>query len=74
MALADEELLSAQQVADLLGMALSTVIRHFADYPGVIDIGPPRHTRRKGRRTHRILRIPRSVLNRFLYERKVNHG
>jgi hypothetical protein len=64
----DPEYLTPQQVAEKLNISLSTVMRRFADEPGVVDIGP-----KSGRdtRPHRVLRIPRGVLLRVLHERRV---
>lgn len=70
----EDQLLTVDQVAKILAVDSATVIRRFENYPGVVDVGPrSREQIRRGRRPYRRLRIPRSVLNRFLYERKI-HG
>lgn len=65
---AEPEFLTAQQVADTLNVSLSTVLRRFSQEPGVVDLG--RAGRRRGQRPYRMLRIPRGVLSRFLYEHR----
>jgi hypothetical protein len=51
-----------------LNVSVTTVTRQFATLEGVLDLGSPTscHKRRK-----RILRIPRSTLERYIAERKV---
>jgi hypothetical protein len=63
-----EELLTPAEVAKILKVSLNTAIRRFENVPGVIDLGSAEETHK---RRHRILRIPRSVLNRFLAENRV---
>ena len=46
-----------------------TVRRLFADEPGVIDLG--RHETMRSKRRYRILRIPSTVVARFLERRSV---
>lgn len=58
-----KEWLTPHQVSKALKISLSTVLTRFANLPGVIDIGPGKK--------RRILRIPRSVLSKFLQERRV---
>ena len=60
--------LRPDEVAAILNVSVTTVTRQFATLEGVIDIGTPTtcHKRRK-----RILRIPRSTLERYIAERKV---
>lgn len=68
-----DQLLTIDQVAKILGIHKTTAIRHFENYPGVINLGPSnREQRQRGQRRYRLLRIPRSVFNRFLYEKKVH--
>ena len=62
-----QEYLTVAEVAKILRVNKSTVLRKFSEMPGVIDIGT-KETMHK--RKHRMLRIPRSVLHRFLAERK----
>ena len=59
---------NADEVATILNVSVTTVTRQFATLEGVIDLGSPTscHKRRK-----RILRIPRSTLERYIAERKV---
>lgn len=60
--------LKPEQVAAILNVSVTTVTRQFATLEGVLDLGSPTscHKRRK-----RILRIPRSTLERYIAERKV---
>jgi hypothetical protein len=60
--------LTPDEVAAILSVSVTTVIRQFAKLEGVLDLGSPAscHKRRK-----RILRIPRSTLDRYISERKV---
>jgi hypothetical protein len=60
--------LTPQQVARELNVSADTVMRRFAHEPGVIDLGTPEtcHQRR-----HRVLRIPRSTLNRVIQASRV---
>lgn len=59
------EYLSASEVARVLGVSRDFVIRHFEGLPGVINLG---HEETRNKRRYRVLRIPPSVLNRFLKE------
>jgi hypothetical protein len=63
-----EEYLTPEQVAVPLVCSPKTVIRKFEKIPGVIDLGTPEG---RFKRRRRILRIPRSVLEKFLAERRV---
>jgi excisionase family DNA binding protein len=63
----DETLLSIAEVADMLNISRDTVRRMFETEPGVINVGP----RHRAGRQYRILRIPRSVLNRVMAARQV---
>jgi transcriptional antiterminator len=60
--------LRPDEVAAILNVSVTTVTRQFAMLDGVLDLGSPTscHKRRK-----RILRIPRSTLERYIAERKV---
>lgn len=60
--------LRPDEVAAILNVSVTTVTRQFAALDGVIDLGTPTscHKRRK-----RILRIPRSTLERYIAERNV---
>jgi hypothetical protein len=64
----EPEYLTAEEVAKILRVGLDTVYRRFGGYPGVIDLGGEK---RVYGRPHRILRIPRSALNRFIAEKQV---
>jgi hypothetical protein len=61
-----DELLTLAEVASILRVSSDTVARRFAKVPGVIDIG---HPETKQRRRYRVLRIPKSVLQKFLISR-----
>jgi hypothetical protein len=65
----DTQHLTPQQVARILNVNVTTVMRRLGDYPGVIDLARPPL---RGKRRHRLLRIPRGVLNRFLYDHKIS--
>ena len=60
------ELLTVSEVAEILGVGEDTVTRRFAKVKGVIDIGSPETPKR---RRYRVLRIPKSVLEKFLLAR-----
>jgi hypothetical protein len=62
------EYLTPQQVAEELSISTDTVMRRFSKEPGVLDLGTPEtcHQRR-----HRVLRIPRSTLDRVIQESRV---
>jgi hypothetical protein len=57
-----DEYLSSEQVAGILNIHAVTARRRFANCPGVYNIG---------RGKNKILRIPRSVVQRFLIESDV---
>jgi hypothetical protein len=65
------DMLTVKQVAVILHCSRDTVIRRFAHEPGVVDLSDNRETTRTKRR-FRQLRIPRSVVTRFLQKRRVN--
>ena len=60
------ELLTVSEVAEILGVGEDTVTRRFAKVKGVIDLGSPETPKR---RRYRVLRIPKSVLEKFLLAR-----
>jgi hypothetical protein len=62
------ELLTPSEVAAILKVSEDTVVRRFANIGGVIDLGS-QETRRK--RRYRILRIPRTVLEKFMLENRI---
>ena len=64
----NKQYLTIAEVAVMLEVSRDTVRRMFAEEPGVINVGPQR--RRTGR-LYRVLRIPRSVLERVLAGRAV---
>lgn len=59
------ELLTVKDVAEVLKVGEDTVVRRFAKVKGVIDLGvaETRHKRR-----YRILRIPKSLVEKYLGE------
>ena len=63
-----EEYLTPAEVAEILKVSLNTVIRRFENVAGVIDLGSEE---KMHKRRYRTLRIPRSVLNRFIAENRV---
>jgi hypothetical protein len=60
------ELLTVSEVAKILGVGEDTVTRRFGKVKGVIDIGSPETPRK---RRYRVLRIPKSVLEKYLLAR-----
>ena len=63
------EYLSVAEVAAGLGVSNPTVVRRFEHLDGVLDLGSQESMHR---RRHRILRIPRSVLDRYIAEHQAN--
>jgi hypothetical protein len=63
-----QQFFTVDEIAKLLKISRNTVIRRFENEPGVLDLGSPepRHKRR-----YRVLRIPATVLNRFLQKKQV---
>lgn len=60
-------LLTVKDVATILQCSEDSVIRRFAKVTGVIDLGKPEAGWGRGyRRRYRVLRIPKSVVERFL--------
>jgi hypothetical protein len=66
--LTNDPVYTVDEVAAMLKVSRWTVIRIFADEPGVVDIGSPVTTKRA--RRYRVLRIPVSVINRVLARRR----
>jgi hypothetical protein len=64
----EQEFFTVGEVAKLLKVGPDAVTRRFENEPGMIDLGSPetRHKRRYG-----VLRIPATVLNRFLHKKQV---
>jgi hypothetical protein len=58
------DLLTVEQVAEILGVSCDTVLRRFEGVKGVIDLG-----QHQGKRRYRILRIPRAVIEKFALQR-----
>jgi hypothetical protein len=58
-----EQHYSVQEVADALHLSEKTIRRYFEDEPGVIKLSPRKN---RGGRTRFVLRIPQSVLNRWV--------
>jgi hypothetical protein len=65
-----DELLTIQQVADILQMDRKWVLRRFEHLPGVVDASFGGTSKRR----YRLLRIPRPVLTRFLAEHSLNRA
>ena len=64
-----DELFTVAEVAAFLRVSDDTVYRRFAKMQGVIDIGSP-ETKKK--RRYRVLRIPKTVVEKFLISRGGN--
>jgi hypothetical protein len=60
------ELLTIEEVAKILNISPDTVTRRFAKVKGVIDLGSPETPKR---RRYRVLRIPKSVVEKYLLAR-----
>ncbi|MFZ0806646.1 MAG: helix-turn-helix domain-containing protein [Candidatus Sulfotelmatobacter sp.] len=60
------DLLTVSEVAEILGVGYDTVVRRFSKVKGVIDLGSPETPKR---RRYRVLRIPKSVIEKFLLAR-----
>jgi Fic family protein len=65
----EQEFFTLDEIAKLLKVSRETVSRHFENEPGVIDLGSPE---RRHKRRYRVLRIPATVLNRFLHAKRVS--
>jgi hypothetical protein len=57
------ELLTVREVASVLKCSEDSVVKRFAKLPGVIDFG---QAETRQRRRYRILRIPKTVLEKYL--------
>ena len=66
-----DTLLTVRDVAAILQSGEDAVIRRFAKMEGVIDLGSQseKKSSRLGRRRYRVLRIPKSVVERYLTEK-----
>lgn len=62
------ELLSVREVAAILKVSPDSVTRKFQTLPGVIDLGSPES---RFKRSYKVLRIPRPVLEKFLHANRV---
>lgn len=60
------ELLTIEEVATIMNVSPDTVTRRFAKVKGVIDLGSPETPKR---RRYRVLRIPKTVVEKFLLAR-----
>jgi hypothetical protein len=60
------ELMTVAQVAEILNCAEETVTRRFAREKGVIDLGSPGNLRK---RRYRVLRIPKTVVEKYVLVR-----
>ena len=58
--------MTISEVAGILGVGEDTVTRRFAKVKGVIDLGSPETPKR---RRYRVLRIPKTVVEKFLLAR-----
>lgn len=65
------QLLTPNDVAAILNVSRNTVIRHFREYPGVIDLSSHCRPAKRGQRAYRTIRIPRYVLERFLHKHRI---
>jgi len=63
------EYYTPDEIAKILKIHRWTVIRRFANVPGVIDLAGPRKI---SKRRYRVLRIPPEALARFLSEKRVD--
>lgn len=60
------ELLTTRDVAAILKCSEDAVARRFAKVPGVIDLG---RAETRGKRRYRVLRIPKSIVEKYLSEK-----
>jgi hypothetical protein len=60
------ELLTISEVAEILGVSKDTATRRFQKVKGVIDLGSAETQKR---RRYRVLRVPTSVVERYVRER-----
>jgi hypothetical protein len=61
-------MLTVAEVAKILKLSTDSVSRKFAEIPGVINLGSEESF---SKRRYNVLRIPRSVLERFINAHKV---
>ena len=57
------ELLTVRDVAAIMKCSEDAVVRRFAKLPGVIDLG---RAETRNKRRYRVLRIPKTVLEKYL--------
>lgn len=62
------ELLTVSEVAGVLKVSQDTVLRRFEGQAGVVDLGSGESVRKR-KRSYRVIRIPRTVLDKFISER-----
>ena len=63
------EYLTPDEVAEILKIHRNTVVRRFAQLPGVVNLGVGE---RRHKRRYSVLRIPRHVLERFIAANRVS--
>ena len=64
-----EAVYTVNEIATMRKMSRDSVIRRFGSLPGVYDEG---HPEKLHKRRYRLLRIPHSVLLRYLDERRIS--
>jgi hypothetical protein len=64
----EQEFFTVDEIAKMLKISSDTIRRRFENEPGVIDLGA---AERRHKRRYRVLRIPASVLHRFLHQKRV---
>ena len=62
------EFLTPIEVSGILKVSTDTVMRKFSKIKGVIDMGQPES---RFKRQYRTLRIPREVLERYIFENSI---
>jgi hypothetical protein len=62
------EFLTPQEVSKILKISVDTVVRRFGDLPGTVNLGTEGDIKK---RRYRLLRIPRSVFEKFLIENRI---
>lgn len=65
--MSEREYLTPKEVAKILRVTRDTVLRRFIGLPGVIDIGSEE---KMHKRRYRVVRIPRTALERYIIEHK----
>jgi len=63
-----EQFYTVAEAAEILKVSTDKVTRMFEDEPGVVDLGSPEHSHKRG---YRVLRIPLAVFNRVIHKRRV---